>query len=320
MKKLLLLLLLMPLFVDHANAQGWQWAVGSHANDTTVITFSHIAVDAHGNVYESGIVDPGPGAFINTYGSLAIYDSGHFVQGILVSTDSLGNYRWALGTQGADVTFSAIAADTYDNIYVLGECTGPFTFGSYTYSYSAGDFCVKINSSGVVQWIRYLGGSLYSHLNAIICTGNSGNVYIAGSFLGSINIGSTTLVNSNSSGTFYDEFYALFDSSFTFIWAKSFGTLGTKGGCSGIAVTNNNELFLTGTYYSKTMIIGSDTLTLYSNRQQRLRIEYGNNHYRAYVAFCLVHKRHDRVLWRQYSSNGNCNGWHSAIYRHRYVY
>lgn len=254
-------ILLLLIFCSHnISAQCWKWARGSNTTNGATDTYP-IAIDKDGNLYEVGFAQ---GSTVNHFGSYTVVDSSSTgAQGILVSMDSAGSYRWALGTHGSTSTiiFHNVTTDPFGYIYVLGEVTsGSFTFSSVAFTDTGIDkyFCIKLNSLGNVLWIKRLvpGNSGYN----LITTNATGNFYIAGQFFGrTFTIGTTTLNNADTSGSSTDVFYAKFDSSGTPLWAKSFGGPGLEN-VSAIALTNDSEFYLAGPYLLANMYIGADTL------------------------------------------------------------
>jgi len=248
------------------SAQSWKWGAGSSVVYGYCLGWS-VGVDQSGNVYGSGFTRTlgiSSDALGSTYGPYTVVDSYSVgVQSVLVSTDSNGNYRWALGTQAGNVTFYNAATDIYGNTYILGvDSSSYFTFGSRSYS-GSGIFCTKVSSSGNVLWIKSIISNTYHFgvgLNGMTVN-STGNVYISGEFQNSsITIGSTTLTNSDPSGTTNDVFFAKFDSSGNPIWARSFGGSANDNSNAHV-LTSDSEIYVSGTFSSPSMTIGTATLT-----------------------------------------------------------
>lgn len=244
-----------------SSAQSWKWAKGSSVVDGYCESWS-VALDPSGNVYSAGYTESLTGGLPglqSNYGSLAVVDSyGVNEQGVLVSTDSNGNYRWAIGTQGGTACLFYVVCDPYGFLYVTGyDSSGSFQFGSQSYS-TVGPFCAKVDASGNVLWIKNLAPGTQGYG---ILTSSSSNIYAYGSFTGNaFTLGSTTLTNNDVTGLTSDAFYAKYDSSGNPIWAKSFGGSLTDE-IYVAALTKDSELYLAGPYYSSAITIGSTTLT-----------------------------------------------------------
>ena len=116
--------------------------------------------------------------------------------------DSNGNWQWvrSVGTSAWSGT-QAVATDAQGNSYVTGFIYGSATFGSTTVGgagwYDA--FLAKIDTNGNWLWAKSVGGSS-SDFGRAVCVDDQGNVYWTGDFVGSVNIGGTTLT-SNGGGT-----------------------------------------------------------------------------------------------------------------------
>ena len=241
-------------------AQSWKWAKGSSVIDGYCESWS-VAVDHSGNVYSAGYTESltgGTPGLQSNFGTLAVVDSYSVnEQGVLVSTDSNGNYRWAIGTQNGIASLLYVVCDPNGFLYVTGyDSSGSFQLGSQSYS-TVGPFCAKVDGDGNVLWIRNLAPGTQGYG---ILTGGSSNIYAYGSFTGAtLTIGGTALTNNDATGATADAFYAKYDSSGNPIWAKSFGGNLTDE-VYVATLTKDSELYLAGPYYSSTIMIGSTTL------------------------------------------------------------
>jgi hypothetical protein len=125
----------------------------------------------------------------------------------------------------ADV-FSSITDG--DNIYLVGT----------TSSFGAGyddAVLIKYNSAGVQLWNKTWGGFGWDYGKSVAIDNNS-NIYIAG-FTDSFGAGGN------------DGFIVKYNSSGSQIWNRTWGSLSTEG-FDGIAVDENNNLFLIGGCYN----------------------------------------------------------------------
>ncbi len=245
----------------HVFAQAWKWAKGSSVVDGYCESWS-VALDPSGNVYSVGYTESLSGGIPglqSNFGSLAVVDSYNInEQGVLVSTDSNGNYRWAIGTQNGTASLLYVVCDPYGYLYVTGyDSSGSFQLGAQSHS-AVGPFCAKVDGSGNVLWIKDLAPGTQGYG---ILTGSSTNIYAYGSFTGTaLTIGGTTLTNNDATGATSDAFYAKYDSSGNPIWAKSFGGNLTDE-IYVATLTKDSELYMAGPYYSPAMSVGSTTLT-----------------------------------------------------------
>ena len=121
----------------------------------------------------------------------------------------------------------AIATDSTGNTYVTGFIYGGATFGSQNVGgagwYDA--FLAKINTSGDWVWAKSVGGSS-GDFGRGVALDAQGNVYWTGDFVGSVNMGSTSLV-SNGGGDLNgggEIFVAKLDADGNYVWAVSGGS------------------------------------------------------------------------------------------------
>jgi len=233
-----------------AAAQGWKWATGSSCINGLAET-GPIAVDKSGNVYEIGFIGYFPGetsTITSVFGPFTVVDTGHLNgQGILVSTDSNGAYRWVIASNGyAD--FANVVTDPYGNIYILGVFNyyPSFTFGGRSFT-GSGNFVIKVASTGNVLWIKNIGSNFA--MGSKISISRAGNIYIGGVFNAPVTIGATTLTNTDISGTTSDVFYAAYDSSMNPLWVKSFGGTGNDY-LSDMVVANDSDVYIAGYFRS----------------------------------------------------------------------
>ncbi len=252
--------------------QVWKWAKGSF-NPNRVAEAWPITVDASGNVYATSMISNVSGIYTASYtvwGSDTIPNT-ILDQVIVVSTDSNGNYRWAIGTQGSAAFMINLVADQCGNLYLFGGYDyGTLTLGVcsiFNPSFTSNNyFLAKINSFGSVLWMKNVAVQSSVYAFADVSPGGlnidkSDNLYLSGVFNGfGITVGTTTLTNSSTDTSTCDVFFAKYDTSGTVIWAKSFGGE-SDDYIYGLAPTNNGEIYIAGTYLSDTMIIAGSTLT-----------------------------------------------------------
>jgi hypothetical protein len=144
-----------------------------------------------------------------------------------------------LGGSGGDEGYS-IAVDGSGNVYVSGYSFA--TWGNPLRAHTGGDdaFAAKLNSSGVLQWHTFLGGSGSDRGYSIVVDG-SGNVYIGGSSYASW--GSPQ--RAHAGGDNNDAFVAKLDSSGVLTWNTFIGGSGDDFGSS-IAVDSSGNVYVGG--------------------------------------------------------------------------
>jgi hypothetical protein len=173
---------------------------------------------------------------------------------------------------------NAIAIDSVGNSYITGKLQGSnIAFGSTTVStqdLSPDAFVTKLDASGNFLWTKTFGGLNPSTPAVSVDVGQGitvdaqGNVYVIGSFQGSLQLSSaTTLTSTGVSDVFVLKLNGT-DGSVN--WGKNFGSAGIEQGFA-IALDSSSNAYITGTFgdtkfatpgqvVSSDMIFGTTTL------------------------------------------------------------
>lgn len=141
-----------------------------------------------------------------------------------------------LGGAGND-TLNGIVSDSGGNLYVTGKSSS--SWGTPVRAYTSGDdvFAAKINPSGQVEWLTFLGGS-GTDSAAGICLDSSGNIYITGTSGASWGSPNRAYTSGN------DCFVARLDSTGSLSWNTFLGGSGTD--TAGGICTSGNFLYVCG--------------------------------------------------------------------------
>lgn len=214
-----------------------QWS--GHYGDTNPQTAAGVATDAAGNVYVAGTfygtIDLGNGMLVSA-GMSDIF---------LAKFDPLGSCVWSKRFGDTDVQSpQAIAVDAGGNIYLCGAFASKVDFGGGSLT-SAGNydvFLAKFDTDGVHQWSMRFGDTDEQESSSVAVDG-SGNVFLAGHFLGSINLGGGAFASMGG----YDAYLAKFDGTGTYLWSKHFGDTGDQT-AGGVATDPSGNVVMTGTY------------------------------------------------------------------------
>lgn len=169
------------------------------------------------------------------------------------SSGGSGQSRLGGSTPGFLVTFgggqvetdiAGVAVDSSDNIYITGTSNGTNVFGSSVTSGTTDNiFVVKLNSSGVVQWVYTAGGGGRDR-GRKIALDSSGNIYVVGYYQNTVDFGGGNVTSNQS----FDVFLLKLNSSGTFQWVKSYG--GSFGNDLGrdVAIDSSDNVYMLGAF------------------------------------------------------------------------
>jgi hypothetical protein len=279
-------------------APGWATSIiGGGFEDQS----NSIAVDLNGNIYVTGYYSSNP-LIINSFNSISggninvksfgnLSNSGG-VDCFIIKYNSSGTVQWATSITGTgDEEGNGIAVDTAGNIYVTGIYgTNPVTinsfssifeenvvlssFGTMANSGSVNCFIVKFNTNGIAQWATRVGGT-GSDRGLGMAVDTSGNVYVTGQYSSNPltvnsfnskldgNIIVTSFGNLSNSGG-QDCFIVKYDTNGNAKWATRVGGTGSDRGL-GIAVDINENVYITGAYFTNPVAIYSFNSVLDGN-------------------------------------------------------
>lgn len=204
-----------------------------------------IAIDNSGNYYVAGHFE-GQIKF-TTQDGFTTSQGGK--DGFIAKFNAAGVLLWKVFMSSTNnESIEDLEIDVNGNVYVVGYCSNQMTV--YPSSGNAqtvnapyyGVFVLKLTTNGGWGWCQPF--SAYK-INDLALDG-SGNPHIAGSFLGTITIGGTTLTSVSSS---YDAYVAKLNTSSNgnVIWAFAEGG-SQSDGAGGLAVDNSGNVFVTGWY------------------------------------------------------------------------
>jgi len=161
-----------------------------------------------------------------------------------VSFAQAPDWIWAKSTGGSSNDYaSAVAVDASNNLYVAG-----------CFHYDI--FFAKYDANGNELWTKTYGGLGQDGAYAL-AVDSFNHIYLAGTFESyDLIIDSITLTNSE----WQDVFLAKFDTDGNVIWAKSAGGMDADR-ANAIAVDASQNVYITGTFVSPTIVFGTTTLS-----------------------------------------------------------
>ncbi|MFI5218673.1 MAG: SBBP repeat-containing protein [Bacteroidia bacterium] len=150
------------------------------------------------------------------------------------------NYSWAKQAGGTDADEAySVAYDNSGNSYITGSFSGTATFQTTMLTSAGGTdmFLAKYDPSGNLIWVQQAGHNA-NQQGHMVATDNSGNVYVAGEFEGSITFGAQTLTSSG----LMDIFLVKYDAGGSVQWVFN-------GGSSGMDAANSLKTDAAGNIY-----------------------------------------------------------------------
>jgi Ig-like domain CHU_C associated/CHU_C Type IX secretion signal domain/IPT/TIG domain len=164
--------------------------------------------------------------------------------------------EWAksMGGTGGD-NEAATVVDGSGNVYTTGYFTGTSDFdpGAGVFNLtSAGfsDFFVsKLDANGNFIWAKSVGGATTDDEANAISQDNSGNLYITGSYKGTVDFDPGTGISNLTSGSGTTDIFILkLTSDGNFVWARSEKVNSTGTTAAAIVVSGSGDVFATATY------------------------------------------------------------------------
>jgi gliding motility-associated-like protein len=212
-----------------------------------------VAIDAAGNIYSTGFFtgsvdfDPGPGVFLLTAPQSSEEDV------FITKFTAQGDFVWAKQFSGnfLDVAYS-LEVDAQGNVYLTGIFFSSCDFdpgpGVFTLA-SAGNedvFIVKLDAAGNLAWANRLGSGLFDRSNSIALD-KTGNVYVTGYFLQTVDFDPGAGVFTMTAQGGEDMFIVKFTNNGGFLWAKQMGGPQFEGGYS-VSVSALGNIYASGIF------------------------------------------------------------------------
>ncbi len=190
-----------------------------------------------------------------------------FADRFVVEEDSGGNVLWAQGFLSSGLT--GVAVDGAGNVYLVGLFIGTTNFGP-TPASALTDVCLdgdlvvaKFNSSGTYQWSKSFGSSGAYDAPAAIAVDAAGDVFITGSFTGSINFGGGAFTTTST--TEVDSYLAKLDTNGNHLWSKHFVDTFTAAAIS-VSLDATGQPTVLGSF-TDAVNLGGTTLTAAGGQQ-----------------------------------------------------
>jgi hypothetical protein len=229
-------------------ASGWAVSAGPNAAGNA------IGVDVAGNAYVGG-------AFQGqvTLGSKTLNTGSADRSPLVARLDAQGTFVWATKGDGFGEVID-LAVDAAGNSHLVGWFKDSITFGSTTLTSTPeyGCFVAKLAPDGQVLWAVAPKADLRTDGGAITVD-STGNVYVAGSLVGSASFGSINVAETGGA-----MFVAKLSPEGSFLWVtpapQSATSTDSVDQPTAIAVDADGNTFITGRY-NTTFTWGSKTLS-----------------------------------------------------------
>ncbi len=241
--------------VKFSSAGALQWGTYFGGSATDVVY--SVSTDGSGNIYITGNAASSSG--IATTGAYSTTLDG-IDDAFLAKFNSSGVIQWAtyFGGNNSDVGYN-LATDASGNSYIAGataSTTGLATSGAYqtTYGGTEDAFLAKFNTSGILQWATYYGGSNLEY-GMGAATDGSGYVYLTG-YTHSTSAIATSGAYQTVFGGIEDGYLAKFDGSGAMQWATYYGG-SLQDESYAVATDGAGNVYMAGSTYSTSAIATS---------------------------------------------------------------
>jgi gliding motility-associated-like protein len=212
----------------------------------------HMTIDQNGYIYIVGTTTTTYGV---NFGSSSIAASTIEPDVFVLKLDTNGNVVWvkSIGGTGAE-NVSKVDTDGTGKLFITGDFNSSTDFipgsgSNVLTSYGGKDvFLLCLNSNdGSYNWVNQIGGTADDYVFDMEINGQN-QVVLAGSFNGTADFDSGAgTFNLTSSGS-EDIYLSKYTSSGAFVNALSIGG-SSADRCNSVSIDNNDNLFLTGTYF-----------------------------------------------------------------------
>jgi hypothetical protein len=150
--------------------------------------------------------------------------------------------------------------DPSNNIILAGNIYGAVNLGGGLRS-SAGAvssaFLVRMNASGGHVWSKAWGGPSGNRIRGVVADAN--NIYVAGAFQTSMNVGGATFTAANTDPLFSDAFVAAFSKNSSHLWSRAFQSA-EDDQAAAIAIDSAGSLYVGG-HFSLTVNFGTSLVS-----------------------------------------------------------
>ncbi len=269
--------------INSDGTHGWMRRVGSG-------TIKGMVTDSKGNIYVTGFFDRS-GNFDFEHHS---YNDQYTPKGnsdiFITKINSDGTYGWTK-TFGGTSSYGnadwarAVAVDSKDNVYITGNFWGEVDFNpgegvdihrawsTCGYDHMTGAFVTKLHPDGSYGWTLSMTATVHNQQTGdvqgsadafSIALDSRDNIYVAGSFSGSVDFDPYEGTDVKVSNVSEDIFVTKINSNGTYSWTKAMGS--TTGVCAArsLCIDRRDNVYVTGIFMGSVNFNrsgGNDTIT-----------------------------------------------------------
>lgn len=164
------------------------------------------------------------------------------------------DFDWAvkMGGKGGVYGSTSIITDNANNVYSLGTFNGTvdFDLGLNVFEVTSNGlqdaYILKSDSDGNFTWVKNFGGEGFVETKKIVMD-ETNNLYIIGSYKGTIDFNPGSAVYNLTSNGSFDIFVLKLDQNGNFLWANTMGGTEYDKGAS-IAIDSSGNVYTTGSF------------------------------------------------------------------------
>ncbi len=151
---------------------------------------------------------------------------------------------------------NSVAVDPDGNIVIAGTFgqTANFGGGNVVASANGDMYVAKYSPTFALLWVKHFPSGTNSNELNNVATDAAGNVYLAGAFFGTLNLGGTNLVNPTAG--MRDAFVAKFSADGTHQWSRRYGST-KEDVASDIAIDSGGNAVVTGWFWGTGVDFGN---------------------------------------------------------------
>jgi len=224
------------IFLARINADGtyaWTYTMENTSSDGAG---NSVTTDNAGNVYITGMCD------------LNIFVSKINRYGICEWSCSMGETNNSNG--------NSVTTDSAGNIFITGYFRGQnidFDPGTGADSHTSNGGCdifmTKISANGSYAWTRTIGGNNTDEAYSVTA-GSEGNIYVAGSFMDTVDFNPGAAVDSHTSKGDHDIFLTRINADGSYAWTRTIGGHSTDKAHS-VTADSKGGIYITGKFFGE---------------------------------------------------------------------